>query len=132
MSEDGERRKGDDRRKDDRRAAATVAWPELETGTAVSPIAGKGNGENRDKKEPARTGRTGSLWIGEAVQARLRPGTVIFTVFPFSPGKLVNIASIRLGTRVPSSSVCDRALALPSNSGVLSTRRTMLRSSWLW
>ena len=38
----------------------TVALPELETRTAVSPIAGKGNDENRDKKKPARTGRAGS------------------------------------------------------------------------
>ena len=30
--------------------AETVAWPELETGTAVSPIAGKGNGESKEQQ----------------------------------------------------------------------------------
>ena len=51
-----------------------------------------------------------------------REGTVMRTVSPLRPGKLVNIASTRFGTSVPSSSVCERAIARPSNSGALSTR----------
>ena len=55
-------------------------------------------------------------------------GTVIFTVSPERPGKLVNIASTRFGTSTGRSSVRERACAVPSNSDWPSAVRLMSMS----
>ena len=107
----------------------TATSGEIARGIAAKRVAGRaiaGSADEDGKSPPGVSGR--AFGYPGIPYAGLRAGTVIFTVLPFSPGKLVNIASIRFGTSRGSSFERLRARAWPSNSDWPSLARRMSSS----